>query len=157
MQSIAMIHQILHGQEPESIVCCGGQACHIADQWAQEHPRVRVTKLNAQAPNDDLPLTEIHDLAVISDTLEDLSQAQARLLLGQLRNAGARRMVVLVNAPKTWRFADFIGLGFKRTFWAEGDSPQSLYTYDIANYNHKRKWNNADNWANPEMWDKGRY
>lgn len=157
MQPTSLLDEILHSQNPGSIVCCGETACRIAEKWTQEHPSIPLYRLTADNPNSDLPLPQIYDLAIISETLENLSQAQASTFLGQLRNAGARRIAVLVEAGKTWRFTDFIALSFKRSSFTEGPQPQTLYTYDIASYNHKRKWNNSDNWANPHMWDKARW
>lgn len=157
MEPTPLLDQILHSQEPKTIVCCGETACRIAESWAEGHPGVEVATLSPQEPNAGFPLPRIHDLALVSETLENLPQSQANTFLGQLRNAGARRIAVLVGADKAWRFPDFIALGFKRSHHSGGDRPQTLYTYDIANYNHKRKWNNADNWANPDRWDKARW
>ena len=157
MEPQALLNQILHLHEPTTIVCCGKLACQVTDLWLRGPPGATTTTLNAEAPNADFPLSVVSDLALISDTLEFLPPTEGRLLLGQLRTAGARRIAVLVAADKNWRFNDFIGLGFKRAEHSNGERPQTLYTYDIATYHHKRKWNNSDNWANPEMWDKARW
>jgi hypothetical protein len=157
MEPLELLNRILHTYEPKTIVCCGKQACRVTDDWSRNHPDVSIATLSPNDPNAGFPLPVLHDLALVSDTLEHLPQAEGKMLLGQLRNAGARRIAVLVEAEKSWRFADFIGLGFKRVQHIGGDQPQTLYAYDIASYNHKRKWNNPDNWANPEMWDKARW
>lgn len=157
MEPLTLLNQILHSQEPKTIVCCGEEACQVARVWTENHPGVRVLELNPGDPNAAFPLPELHDLALISDTLERLPQAEGKTLLGQLRNAGARRIAVLARADTNWRFQDFIALGFKRTQLSEDEHSQTLYSYDIVSYNHKRQWNTPANWANPHMWDKARW
>lgn len=157
MEAIDLLHQVVQSQEPKTIVCCGHTACRIADSWAENHPGVRVCKLATEAPDARFPLAEVYDLALVSDTLEHLPRAEGKTLLGQLRNAGARRIAVLVETDSGWRFGDFIALGFKHAGYCEGSPSKALYTYDIANYNYKRQWNNPDHWANPEMWNKARW
>lgn len=157
MDPYTLMKQILYSEHPQTIACCGERAARLAQGWAGERPDVRVTVLSPADPNAAFPLEFIHDIALVSETLERLSPDQGRLLLGQLRNAGARRIAVTVDNTSPWRFEHFIGLGFKRLMNSGGQPPQSVYAYDIANYNHKRQWNNADNWANPERWDKSRW
>ncbi len=95
------------------------------------------------------------DLAVVTDTLEQLDHSQGVLLLGTLRNIGIGQIAVTVSDDSGWNFADFIGLGFKRhAKFIDAGHSVTLYTYNLASYNHKRDWNNPKNWANPEMWGK---
>ncbi|MFE8069562.1 DUF6231 family protein [Marinobacteraceae bacterium S3BR75-40.1] len=143
--------------QPGSLLTCGSTASRVASQWAEHHPDCQVTALKAAEPNRAFPLPRQHDLALVTDTLENLPHDEGELLLGQLRNFGARQIAVLVAHSESWRFQDFLGLGFKRQKTLTAEPPCDLYTYDIRTYNHKRTWNNPKYWANPEMWDKARW
>ena len=148
---------ILENCQPRTIVVCGELALSVAERWAEGAQEPRITQLNALDPNRAFPLSHQHDLALVTETLERLPHEEGELLLGQLRNFGARQIAVLMADSEAWRFSDFIGLGFKRHERFDGHPPLALYTYDIRNYNHKRTWNNPKYWANPEMWDKARW
>jgi len=140
---------------PDTLVACGAMAEEIGQRWCDHHRGPTLTSLDPNAPNDDFPLPQTQDLALITDTLEHLSHEEGALLLGQLRNYGTHQIAVLMADDAQWAFTDFIGLGFQRqASVGTGETAYTLYTYNIDSYNHKRAWNNPDHWANPEMWDK---
>ena len=143
--------------DPRTLLVCGDRARMLGENWQKAHPETILVELDSRNPNDGFPLSHSIDLALITDALDGLPQGDGALLLGQLRNFGTHQIAVLVADPESWEFSDFIGLGFKRLQQFKGSRPQTLYVYNIANYNHKRDWNNARFWANPEMWDKARW
>ncbi|MEX0605316.1 MAG: DUF6231 family protein [Marinobacter sp.] len=159
--SIARPEEVLSGLvnacDPTTLLVCGDRARMLGESWRKTHARTVLLELDAERPNDGFPLSHAVDLALITDSLDNLPQVEGALLLGQLRNFGTHQIAVLVADPDSWKFRDFIGLGFKRLQHFDGSPPQTLYVYNIANYNHKRDWNNARYWANPEMWDKARW
>lgn len=133
-------------------------AGEIGQHWHQHRDSLSVITLDAHAPNAAFPLSETQDLALITDTLEELEHAEGEILLGQLRNYGTHQIAVVVASDKGWDFRDFIALGFRRQANLDDQGvARTLFTYNIDNYNHKRAWNNPKNWANPEMWDKARW
>lgn len=99
-----------------------------------------------------------YDCALVADFLEHLPKADGRAVLGRLRNLHAGRLLVFIDhaaAGEPWSLDDFIALGFRRdATLTDGDRTLSLYSYDIATYNHEREWNNPRFWANPELWGK---
>lgn len=150
-----ILARIIDTTQPKTLLCCGSLAEDVAGIWHHHAPGTHLTTLDTSDPNAGLPLAEVQDLALISDTLEHLPHGEGALLLGQLRNYGTHQIAVLVGEAPGWAFTDFIGLGFRRH--AEIDTAGgtlTLYTYNLDTYNHKRAWNNPDNWANPEMWGK---
>ncbi|MCM0614149.1 hypothetical protein KFJ24_16795 [Marinobacter sediminum] len=147
--------RIIDTTQPETLLCCGSVAGEVAELWQRHQETSRVRTLDTSDPNATLNLDTVHDLALISDTLEHLPHDEGALLLGQLRNYGTHQIAVLVGEAPDWAFTDFIGLGFRRHAELEsGNGALTLYTYNLDTYNHKRAWNNPDNWANPEMWGK---
>lgn len=104
--------------------------------------------------SDPASFDQTVDLALISDTLEQIPREAGEQLLGTLRNLGVRQIAVLVSDSAPWTFRDFIALGFRRQPSSRTEAEKTLYTYNLDTYNHKRTWNNPDYWANPEMWGK---
>ncbi|MBE0485793.1 DUF6231 family protein [Marinobacter sp.] len=149
-----VLARIIDISQPETLLCCGQTANTVAGVWKQQAGRQLMT-LDTTDPNAHMPPEKVADLALISETLEHLPFAEGVLLLGQLRNYGTGRIAALVPQMPDWRFTDFIGLGFQRHAELETETnPLTLYTYNLDTYNHKRAWNNPDNWANPHMWGK---
>lgn len=145
-------------QHPESLYVCGKTAESIADRWQKSSPQpVAVTRQNPSEINSDWAPTGVHRLALITDTLENLGEAEGTLFLGQFRNFGATSLAVgIVDGTPSWDFNTFIQLGFQR-FRHYKMERMSLYTYDIETYNQKRDWNSPEHWANPENWGKYRW
>ncbi|MDC0661248.1 DUF6231 family protein [Marinobacter sp. SS21] len=141
--------------QPQTLLSCGQCASAIAARWAEHHPSSSHTELAPARALSAFPLPQTHDLALLSDILEQLSVVDGSLLLGQLRNYGTHQIAVAVTEQAAWTFQDFIGLGFTRQGRiGDGDHVAQLYTYNIDSYNHRRSWNNPDHWANPDRWGK---
>lgn len=148
---------ILEHYQPGSIVYTEGLAEDAVLAWSGcpgEDARLR---LPPEQPTGAFPLPRLFDLALVTNTLENLTHDQGELILGQLRNMGATRIAVLAGDTSPWGFKDFIGMGFTRLYHYSEPVSATLFAYDLDTYNYVREWNNPDNWANPEMWDKARW
>lgn len=95
------------------------------------------------------------DMVLIAGDIETLESAHASQIIGLLRNVLNAQIVAVFSDSSTLQFNEMIGLGFKRE--SRTENGMAIYTYDIANYNKKRDWNNARFWANPENFDKFRW
>lgn len=146
--------QVIDACEPQSLVALGRLAQRMAKYWTDGHNTCQLTLLDAAELPPGWHPPAVQDLALVTDTLECTDKAQARNLLGQLRNYGTRQIAVLVTEDTPWTLGDFIGLGFRRQAQLDTEPALSLYTYNIDTYNHKRRWNNPRFWANPERWGK---
>ncbi len=97
---------------------------------------------------------------IVIDYLEHLDKSLAVQQLALLRNRYCKHIWLAIDRDcQSWRFQDFISLGFKRLGQFalpcdEGDRVLQSYGYDLALYNRKRDWNNPRFWANPEQWGK---
>ena len=117
-----------------------------------------VTVRNDVARVADLANEQRYDCVLVADLLEHLPHAQGLALLGRLRNLHAGQLLVFVDhelCAEPWTLDDFLGQGCRQ----EGSATYAgrtltLYSYDIATYNHERSWNNPRFWANPELWGK---
>ncbi|HEY7886326.1 MAG TPA: DUF6231 family protein [Cellvibrionaceae bacterium] len=151
-QALAVI--IDHCQ-PKALTALGARGQALARRWCEQQKSCELICLNASALKNGLSLPRVQDLALVTDSLESLSQSEGQAVLGQLRNYGTRQIAVLVADNSGWTLKDFIGLGFRRQAqFGAASKKLSLYTYNIDNYNHRRDWNNPRFWANPEMWGK---
>ncbi|MGM0434748.1 MAG: DUF6231 family protein [Pseudomonadota bacterium] len=148
---------ILAHYQPSSVVHSAGLAEQCLAQWPERPPQTECLRLPPEDPNSAFPLPRLFDLALVTDTLEELPQHNGQQLLGQLRNMGATRIAVFVRDGSPWRFQDFIGMGFTRLYHYAEPVNATLFAYDLDTYNYVREWNNPENWANPEMWDKARW
>ena len=55
----------------------------------------------------------------------------------------------------SWENNELLGLGLSVVNQYEYEQGlMVLYKYDIATYKKTPEWLNADNWANPQFWDK---
>jgi len=72
-----------------------------------------------------LPLPRLYDLALVTNTLENLSHDQGELILGQLRNMGATRIAVLAGDASPW--------GFKGLHWHGIHPPLPLFGTGVRN------------------------
>lgn len=141
--------------QPQAITAFGECGQTLAQRWCQQHECCELICLSAAEVKQGLSLPQVQDLALVTDELEHLSQREGQTLLGQLRNYGTRHIAVLINDNTGWTLQNFISLGFRQQArFTENGAKQSLYTYNIDSYNHKRSWNNPRFWANPEMWGK---
>jgi hypothetical protein len=99
-----------------------------------------------------------YDCALVADFLEHMSRADGHAVLARLRNLHAGRLLVFIDHAATresWTLDDFLALGFRQDAQlSDAARTLTLYSYDIATYNHTREWNNPRFWANPEMWGK---
>ena len=158
----ALAELVEHGlsavSRPARLLCCGQMGEALGRQWCDAHPDSSCSILAPDEATSAFPLTESVDLALIADLSEVGGPEAASLLLGQLRNYGTGRILVLATDGTSGDFSDFIGLGFRRHASFASQEPYApgttIYTYNIDTYNHRRKWNNPDHWANLELWGK---
>ena len=100
------------------------------------------------------PFVHSVDMVLIAEDIEALDRDQATQVIGQMRNVLNAQIIAVLSNNAPLGFNEMIGLGFKRESLDQG---LAIYTYDIANYNKKREWNNSRFWANPQNFDKFRW
>lgn len=145
-----MIKQCQH----QSLLLAGDIAINSCEEWHDTRSHILKMPFSIQQLTD-LPTI---DLAIISDITETLPKAQAIEWLGLMRNAHARRIIVISkitpSTQQTWQITDYLGLGMKRLISVNN---YQLFTYAIESYQLKREWLNNRFWANPENFDKYRW
>lgn len=152
--------------QPRSLLYLGTQpASAFTGADEKNADGIKVTARNDVRSVADLAGESRYDCALVADFLEHLPKADGVAVLGRLRNLHAPQLLVFIdhaNSLAPWTLSDFIALGFRHDsdmhgeLGQPGEAPRnlSLYSYDIATYNHEREWNNPRFWANPAMWGK---
>lgn len=148
---------VLIACQPRRLLVCGSLAAELGAEWTKAQPEVELAEARQFQPQDEPALSQPHDLALITGVVATLPREEGSLLLGHIRNFGTQQIAVLNEEDQGLNFNDYISLGFVRQARFDADPVLTLFTYNIANYNRKRDWNNSKNWANPEMWDKARW
>ncbi len=141
-----------------SVLLCSHSPLDGLDGLCAELNCALTVALTDQAAMPSIPQQRF-DLAIVADYLEHHPQAQGEILVSRLRNLHSNHIAVFQqdSAPGKWPESAFYALALKHqhTFEHTDSNPLALYTYDIESYNHRRTWNNARFWANPENF--GRY
>ncbi len=155
LQSLA---NIIHSLDCRSVLLCSHSPLEGLDNLCAEMNCDLSVVLASQNHTPDIPMQRF-DLAVVADYLEHHSQVEATTLISRLRNLHSNHIAVFQQegAQENWPESAFYALALKHQhrFERADSKPLQLYTYDIESYNHKRTWNNARFWANPENF--GRY
>ncbi|WP_431686191.1 DUF6231 family protein [Hahella sp. NBU794] len=97
------------------------------------------------------------EAAIISDAVEKLPFQAGQALLAAPRNLLIPNVLATIDHDQSpeWDFNHLIALGFRRLeMFTDHGRALAVYAYSITDYNPKRAWNNAENWANPERFGK---
>ncbi|MFK8019888.1 MAG: DUF6231 family protein [Pseudomonadales bacterium] len=164
---LAALASIIEALNARSVLVCSRSELTGLEQVCTQFS-AELTTVVGSNPVDALPNCRF-DLVVIADCLEQLSVTEGQQLLGRIRNIHSNHIAVLIspnessindstsNDSTTWNAAEFYAFGMKKlaVFERIESTNLILYTYAIESYNHKREWNTARFWANPENF--GRY
>ena len=96
------------------------------------------------------------DLAIVSGLLETLSAKDAAAVLGRLKNLHTDKYVLLVDPARACLGHDAL-LALALAPFEQLDDGRVAWRYDIDRYNPERPWNNAEDWANPQNFDRFRW
>ncbi|MEM9404105.1 MAG: DUF6231 family protein [Pseudomonadota bacterium] len=99
---------------------------------------------------DDLADLGSLGLVVVTDQIEHMSPDEARHLLARLRDRHAGYLIVH-DPNRVFPTVDYLALGF------EVDKLPACYVFDASASSRQREWNNAENWANPENFNRFRW
>ena len=149
---------IVERVQPETLFVCGDTAERVGNRWQEASGDAAIlTRVEMTEIGENWSPSGLHQLAVITETLEHLTEVEGEIFLGQLRNFAATRIAVIVaDDSAIWNFNRLISLGFQR-YRHRKVAGHTLYTYDLETYNPKREWNSPEHWANPENWGKYRW
>ncbi len=168
-ESIFDLETLLDNCAPDRILIVGDQQQLVGKDYEQQrqliHKPCDVVRINNDITLDHPALKDRYDLAIVTETLESLSQTTSQQLLGRLRDLCSPRLAVIVNLNHCdWQAHDLLAFGLIRinqypakdepTVSDRSDKPVVIYHYNIDSYKKTPDWFNAKNWANPDLWNK---
>jgi hypothetical protein len=115
-----------------------------------------VTCVAANAATAELAALGRFDFAVVSGLLERLDAGEAESVLGRLKNLHTDRFVLLADPARSSLGHDAL-LALALAPFEHLDDGRVAWRYDIDRYNPERKWNNPEDWANPDNFKKYRW
>jgi len=110
----------------------------------------------------DSSITELgrFDFAVVFDTLESMSIKSAEQLVSRLRDIHAKLLWIAVDDGIHDRYCskDAISQGMRMVAPENFCSTEpQWYEFSLKFYKPVPQWLNAEQWANPQRWDKERW
>lgn len=96
------------------------------------------------------------DFAIVAELAERLDAAAAGAVLGRLKNLHTDRYVLLVDPAHASLDRDAL-LALALLPLEQLTDGRIAWLYDIDRYNPERRWNNPDNWAHPQNFDRFRW
>jgi hypothetical protein len=150
------LSNLLAAQAPKRLLALGGPAHSLLAPLAERTGAALVGAEIGSAP--DAVAAPSYDLALVTE-LDQLSPAEAGVLLGRLRDLYARRIWVLLRKQQPGLgHRDLIGYGFSGVGgYTLAGEPVQLYEFDIGSYKTTPDWLNNKHWANPRLFDKHRW
>lgn len=96
-----------------------------------------------------------YDLALLIGALDDLEKSRGAQLLAHCRDLASSQYCLTINHQKSkWKTVDLFAFAMSKV---SEHSDTTLYKYSIDSYKRTPDWLNADNWANPALWNKYRW
>lgn len=96
------------------------------------------------------------DLALVAGLAESLEVPAAEGVLGRLKNLHADRFILLVDPSRSKLGHDAL-LALALAPADKLADGRIAWRYDIDFYNPERRWNNPEDWANPENFKRFRW
>lgn len=96
------------------------------------------------------------DFAVITELLEALDGPTAEFVLGRLKNLHTDKYLLLADPTRACLGHDAL-LALALAPFEQLDDGRIAWRYDIDRYNPERRWNNPEDWANPQNFDRFRW
>jgi hypothetical protein len=96
------------------------------------------------------------DFALVSGLLEQLDAPDAEAVLGRLKNLHTDRFVLLADPARACLGHDAL-LALALAPFEHLDDGRVAWLYDIDRYNPERPWNNPEDCANPENFERFRW
>lgn len=149
MSAMECVASLLETHAPATLLVIGEPPTPPATEAA-------VTCVCAAAAPVQLGSLGRFDFAIVSELAEQLGARETGAVLGRLKNLHTDRFVLLVDAARSCLDHDaLLALALAPTRQlADG---RVAWRYDIDRYNPERAWNNPEDWANPQNFDKFRW
>ena len=128
----------------------------VGDAAPAPQTSAAVTRLAAAEAADKVAGLGRFDLAIVSGLLEEVEAADAEAVLGRLKNLHTSRFLLLADPARACLGHDALLALALAPFEHLADG-RIAWRYDLDRYNPERRWNNPEDWANPQNFDRFRW
>ncbi|HEB58715.1 MAG TPA: hypothetical protein ENJ01_05790 [Gammaproteobacteria bacterium] len=142
--------------KPASILVLGGE-CDLFNDYLHASPQSRILCVSHGDYMQGISALYRVDLAFISGVLGRMNKREAEILLAELRDVHAQRVIVVSRESEgaAWQECDFLAMGMYRIgSYVTDDDEINVYTFDLYDYKPTPDWLNSKDWAHPELFDK---
>lgn len=143
------IARLLAGYAPASLLVIGNEV-PLPDTPAE------IERLAAAQAPVQLERLGRYDFALVAGLLETLADAEAEAVLGRLKNLHTSRFLLLADPARASLGHDALLALTLAPFEHLADG-RVAWRYDVDRYNPERRWNNPEDWANPQNFDRFRW
>jgi hypothetical protein len=128
----------------------------IGDSTVMPETDAELQSLSASDAVEKLWTLPRFDFVVASGVAESLAAPAAEALLGRLKNLHTDKFLLLVDpAASSLSHDDLLALALAP--FEHLDDRRVAWRYDIDLYNPDRRWNNPEDWANPQNFERFRW
>jgi|SRR6056297_3505220 len=160
LESEAPARLLLIGEcGPDAQVAADTQAPSAAPPAGDSESRqgeIEITRVSATDALDTLATLGRFDFAVVCDLLEQVDESTAEAVLGRLKNLHTDKFLLLADPTRSCLGREAL-LALALAPFERLDDGRIAWRYDIDEYNPERRWNNPDDWAHPENFQRFRW
>jgi len=115
-----------------------------------------VTRLAVADAAAELATLGRFDFAIVSGLVEQLDAPHAEVVIGRLKNLHTDQFMLLADPARACLGHDAL-LALALAPFEQLDDGRVAWRYDIDRYNPERPWNNPEDWANPQNFERFRW
>jgi len=159
------IETLVYVAQPERILLLGDSDASFLDAYIEQKLLLRqVSSVRHISCADIHALADEEarfDVAIAMDLFEHVDKPTGAQVLSRLRDVLSAQYCVclpLGNSTNDWQLNDLFSFALKRVAsYTHNGKEYGLFKYNIGDYKRTPDWLNAENWANPNMWNKYRW
>ena len=136
--------------------CAPASLLVVGDPPAAPETDAEMTCVSVHEVAAELATLGRFDCAVVTGLLEALDGPTAEFVLGRLKNLHTDKYLLLADPARACLGHDAL-LALALAPFEQLDDGRVAWRYDIDRYNPERPWNNPEDWANPQNFDRFRW
>jgi len=163
------IETLVNAVQPQRILLVGNQSTDFLASYLEQkqllNQTCHITHIKVDKLGKLSSLDQRFDVGIAIEVFEHIDKTEGQRLLSKLRDVLCTQYCISlpithVNKQETWGNTDLFAFALSQVSCYENEDENrqyAVYKYDLNNYKHTPDWLNADNWANPDMWNKYRW
>ena len=161
------IETLVNIAQPQNILLLGDTDSTFLDQYLAQKTLINQNCQITQLKNNQLDeinnLSQTFEVGIAINLFEHIDKVKGEQLLSRLRDVLTKQYCICLPVtteaqPDQWQLTELFSFALQRVACYKNDELEyGLFKYNINAYKQTPDWLNADNWANPNMWNKYRW